>query len=182
LWLLSEDENNLVQLQNDTFLINWRRVRPEDVYPGHEELLATFERLWRGFQEKLKRKSIKPRLVEWTYVDRLESGVFTGGGLTFLDWSSFGSQLPGIERGFNFQIVRELRQTGRREGYLSITGSPAITPGAESFYALNISTKLNAVSSAPSQVIDRLREAHGVSYTAFTVVVDPQLQGGRSSE
>lgn len=182
LWLLSKNENNLVQLQNDTFLINWRRMRPEDVYPGHEALLATFERLWGEFQEKLRRKSIRPRLVEWTYVDRLESGVLAAGGLTFLDWASSGSELPGIERAFNFQIVRELRQIGKREGYLSITGNPATTPGEESFYALNISTKLNAASSAPSQVLDRLREAHNVSLTAFTVVVAPQLQGGRSSE
>lgn len=181
LWLLSKDENDLLQIQNDTLLVNWRRMRDEDVYPGHAALLERFGRLWGEFERKVNRKSLRPRLVEWTYVDRLDSGVLGEGGLTFVDWS-LGSQLPGIERGFNFQMVRELRHAGKREGYLSVTGSPASAPVSGSFYALNISTKLNAAGMAPSLVSGRLKEAHDVSYTAFTAVVDPKLQGGRSRQ
>ena len=182
LWLLSSDENNLIQLQSDTLIINWRRIRPEDVYPGHEQLIARFERLWAEFQTKSsRRKAIKPKLVEWTYVDRLESDALSDGGITFVDWS-LGSRLPGIERGFNFQVVRELRATGKREGYLSITGNPANGPDTGSFYALNISTKLNSAGIPESEVGARIKEAHDFSYSAFTAVVDPALQGGRVSE
>lgn len=155
-------------------------MRDADTYPGHQALITRFERLWAEFQERSgRRKGIKPRLVEWTYVDRLESGVLSSGGLRFVDWS-LGSELPGIQRAFNFQIVRELRERGKREGYLSITGNPAEAPGSGSFYALTISTKLSVAGTPLTEVGARLQEAHDFSYRAFTAVVDPALQGGET--
>lgn len=181
LWLSSSDENYLIQVQSDTLIINWRRIKDDDEYPRHEALIERFSGLWDEFQRKsARRKSIKPTLVEWTYVDRLDSAVLSSGGLRFIDWS-LGTDLPGVQRAFNFQIVRELRERGKREGYLSITGSPVTTPGSGSFYGLTITTKLNAAGMPTTEIVGRLKQAHDHGYEAFTTVVDPALQGGRTT-
>lgn len=180
LWLLSADENDLVQLQNDTLIINWRRVRSEDVYPGHQELLQRFRHLWAEFQERMiGHGDLRPRLVEWTYVDRLESSV-PARDLTFVD-GSLEQALPGVAGSFEFRIVRELRQGDKLEGYLAVVGGPASAPGAEPFYALNITTKLDAAGLPVTGMGDLLQQAHDRSFEAFTAVVDARLrdEGGR---
>jgi hypothetical protein len=43
-WFISADDRQLVQLQADRFVFNWRRMGPDDRYPRYAELRPTFER------------------------------------------------------------------------------------------------------------------------------------------
>jgi uncharacterized protein (TIGR04255 family) len=42
-WFVSADGNELLQVQRDRLIHNWRRQKPEDRYPSYEPLRAKFE-------------------------------------------------------------------------------------------------------------------------------------------
>jgi uncharacterized protein (TIGR04255 family) len=42
-WFISADERQLVQLQGDRLVFNWRRMAPDDRYPRYSELRSVFE-------------------------------------------------------------------------------------------------------------------------------------------
>src|SRR5205823_7092312 len=42
-WFISKDQNEIVQVQRDRLIHNWRSRRPEDQYPRYEALRAKFE-------------------------------------------------------------------------------------------------------------------------------------------
>ena len=171
LWLMSLAGNDLVQIQNDLLIYNWRLVQPGDVYPGHQWILQKFEELWSDFVRRLGEYGpMVPRLVEWTYVDKLGLSKPSNNLLTFVDESI--SMLPGSGSNLSFQVVRELKSGDAVHGFLAVQGSPARQQGdVEDFFALNITTKLDTKGAAADDVPRILLDAHDVSFEAFTCVV-----------
>lgn len=182
LWLLTDVGNDLVQIQNDRLIVNWRRLNPADEYPGHAVVLGRFIRLWNEFREAFGvRDEIKPRLIEWTYINQLDSEILARKGLTFVDDALEG--LPGTARHFAFHIARELQRDSVIEGYLTIEGGPAMLPTTEErFFSLNITTKLDASQVDLGSIPDVLARAHELSLAAFTSVISPSVQGEWSAE
>ena len=76
-WFIHENENDLVQLQRNRFLHNWRKRRPEDEYPGYVRVIENFEKYLSCLQEFLVEENLG-RLVareyELTYIDLLPKG------------------------------------------------------------------------------------------------------------
>lgn len=77
-WYIDESDTRLIQVQEDRFIHNWRKVLGEEVYPHYDEnIRPAFERQWVRFSEFLGEHTIKPPIVErWevTYVNHLEQG------------------------------------------------------------------------------------------------------------
>jgi uncharacterized protein (TIGR04255 family) len=76
-WFLDSTKNELLQLQSDRFLRNWRQISGTDVYPRFATLIDAFRRDWDEFQaflqqEKLDRPSVNQ--CELTYINNLSSG------------------------------------------------------------------------------------------------------------
>ncbi len=74
-WFISEDEINLVQVQKDAFLLNWRKREAE--YPNFDEKLkSSFSEKFSIFKEFINRDvgvyEVKIGLCELTYVDVIE--------------------------------------------------------------------------------------------------------------
>ena len=105
-WFLDEPGNQLIQVQPDRFLRNWRRVKGDETYPRYTTLRPRFERDWARFCEFLQENRLTPPQVmqcEATYLNNIEKGV---GWETFADlpnvtplWSGSGSDgfLPAPE-------------------------------------------------------------------------------------
>ena len=77
IWLVTEDDSELIQLQGDTFAQNWRKSRPEQPYPRYEHVLKRFEdgfRSFATFTEEQQLGSPKPLRCEVTYVNHVLSG------------------------------------------------------------------------------------------------------------
>ena len=76
-WFTHKNENDLVQLQRNRFLHNWRKRQPEDVYPGYVRVINNFEKYLSCFQEFLVEENLD-RLVareyELTYIDLIPKG------------------------------------------------------------------------------------------------------------
>src|SRR5688572_10898081 len=43
-WFVHSNENEIIQIQRDRFLHNWREVRPEDIYPRYKKIIEVFQK------------------------------------------------------------------------------------------------------------------------------------------
>ena len=73
-WFVHKDENELIQVQFNRFVHNWRKRRPDDKYPGYETVITNFEKYLSCFQEFLaeeKLGDLVPNRYEITYIDHI---------------------------------------------------------------------------------------------------------------
>lgn len=52
--LSTKEGNTILQIQSDRFILNWRRIQPNDVYPRYKKVFAEFNSLFLKFQAFLK--------------------------------------------------------------------------------------------------------------------------------
>lgn len=70
----SADDSHLIQIQEDRFILNWRRVSEEEEYPRFSNVFKQFEsRLeeFKSFLEKIGQR-LEPVQYELTYLNHLE--------------------------------------------------------------------------------------------------------------
>lgn len=71
-WFVSENQNELVQVQRDRLIHNWRVRRPEDQYPHYEALRSRFESeilKFQSFIHESKLGSIEVNQCEVSYIN-----------------------------------------------------------------------------------------------------------------
>ena len=76
-WFLNESETKLIQVQNDRFVHNWRKIKGDEDYPHYDIILDTFMRELENFRQFLSRKQIGeliPNQCEVTYVNHIFQG------------------------------------------------------------------------------------------------------------
>lgn len=54
LWLVSEDQNHLLQVQRDRFILNWRKRPNGSEYPRFEKIISVFEKRLSQFETYYK--------------------------------------------------------------------------------------------------------------------------------
>lgn len=92
MWFMSEDESQIVQIQKDRFLTNWKKVSEEQPYPRYGVVSGFFTdqfKAFTAFAAHANLPDIKPVQYELTYVNHIEEGV---------GWSNekIGQLLPDI--------------------------------------------------------------------------------------
>lgn len=76
-WFVSEEQNMLIQLQDDRFFFNWRRIQHEEAYPRYSTIIEAFKTnlgIFQGFLEEEKLGSVKPEKCELTYINHIPKG------------------------------------------------------------------------------------------------------------
>lgn len=76
-WFLDNSENQLVQVQADRFLHNWRKVSGEEDYPHYSNILPEFKKQWLTFLDFIKKEELGTvNLNHWevTYVNYIHQG------------------------------------------------------------------------------------------------------------
>jgi uncharacterized protein (TIGR04255 family) len=74
-WFVNSADTQLLQVQKDRFLQNWRRKRDTDVYPHYDNLKPKFFEEWEGFCRFLKSVGMEHPDVnqcEVTYVNHID--------------------------------------------------------------------------------------------------------------
>jgi uncharacterized protein (TIGR04255 family) len=69
-----KDVNEVVQVQFNRFIHNWRKRRPHDEYPGYERVVENFENYLSRFKEFLVEEKLEdfiPKQYEITYFDHI---------------------------------------------------------------------------------------------------------------
>ncbi len=75
-WFIGSNEAHLIQVQDDRFVFNWRRMEGED-YPRHEQVRASFDEKFSIFRTFLADEQLgEPKLNQWelTYINHIPAG------------------------------------------------------------------------------------------------------------
>lgn len=89
IWLVSEDDHSLLQIQADRFIENWRKRRADTAYPGFDVVFGNFVRHWGEYQAWAHAEglgAIEITEVEMSYVNLFYEGE---------EWTS-ASDISGI--------------------------------------------------------------------------------------
>jgi uncharacterized protein (TIGR04255 family) len=129
-WYIDESQTRLIQIQEDRFLHNWRKVLGTEEYPRYEEnIRPSFSAEWERFREFLRSNSLPeplPRRWEVTYVNHIEWQPEFGVSqlhdvLSFVSRPVDGGFLPDPD---------ELQVMGRfafgETGHLTVTAQPVL--------------------------------------------------------
>jgi uncharacterized protein (TIGR04255 family) len=76
-WFVHRDKHLLIQVQNDRFLLNWRRLRDDAVYPRFDTVLPVFIgylKSWEAYCEASRLGGLKLNEAELTYVNHIPKG------------------------------------------------------------------------------------------------------------
>lgn len=77
-WFLSEEGTNLVQIQRDRFVVNWRKVTGDEIYPRYAlAMRPRFIREWGRFENFIREQKIGTLTIqqcELTYVNDIPRG------------------------------------------------------------------------------------------------------------
>jgi uncharacterized protein (TIGR04255 family) len=138
-WFVANPAVRLIQIQRDRFIINWRKVQGDEIYPRYEkEMRPRFEREWGHFKKFIADENlgtIEIKQCEITYVNDIVKGQgwdeFPQALALFANWLGRGSDgfLPAPEtlamngsflmpdhRGrLRFATMQVLRQFDNRE-------------------------------------------------------------------
>jgi len=77
MWFINEKMNNLIQLQNNRFFYNWRKMRADEPYPHYRAVIKKFTanlELFQKFLEEEKLRSFSPTDCELTYINHILKG------------------------------------------------------------------------------------------------------------
>ena len=77
MWFINEDQNMLIQLQNNKFFFNWRKIQKDEAYPRYKTIIKHFKTNLRIFHEFLEEEnlgSVKPEKCELTYINHIPKG------------------------------------------------------------------------------------------------------------
>lgn len=103
-WFVNESETNLIQIQEDRFVANWRKRNTEVAYPRYPLLCKNFFKDFKVFEEFIESQVLgELDLVqcEVTYVNLIElpTSLNFNDALTFFQESYSESFLPDLEGG-----------------------------------------------------------------------------------
>jgi len=111
-WLIAADDINLVQIQKNAFMFNWRRR--EDDYPHYDNLKSGFDRYFSVFKDfvlsETDTKDLKVDGCELTYINTIESCDYwssprdTGNVIPSFSIPDIGVT-PKVEPGYNCTFV-----------------------------------------------------------------------------
>jgi uncharacterized protein (TIGR04255 family) len=98
-WFLDSTGNQLIQVQNDRFLRNWRQIVGNEAYPRFHSLFQSFWKEWSGFQAFLQDEELQigaVDLCELTYINHI---IPDGGWSDFSEMTKIFTVLRGLEPG-----------------------------------------------------------------------------------
>ena len=79
-FMITSDDRYVLQLQQDAFIHNWRKIKDEDEYPHFEAALEKFKRKFAQFRDFVAKNDLGPisgTRYEVTYVNHLPGGNIT---------------------------------------------------------------------------------------------------------
>ena len=102
-WFIDKTGGQVIQVQRDRYLYNWRKVKEEDQYPRFHTVRDNFISHWEGFLSFLEEEHLPPPQLdqlELTYVNHVPSGQAwhdlsdLGSLVTCFDWRTRTGFLP----------------------------------------------------------------------------------------
>ena len=171
MWLLNNARTELIQIQRNKFIHNWRKVPGHDVgYPRYQQIRDTFKQELKSFKKFLKGEKlggITPNQCEVTYVNHIAAGE---GWETHADadkvmtvWSGehsdpFLSRVEDAEMGFRY-VMKD--KHGRPVGRLNVKLQPVhSSKDARPIFVLTLTARGQPTGATEVSVMKALDLGH----------------------
>jgi len=184
-WLLSDDEAQLLQLQSDRFYLNWRRVSPDAAYPRFSSEAGLGARSMREFERFAA--FCESAVGQRPSVDRIELGKvdYMDEGDSWNGFADLAALLPGLasvlhmSEGENTAIaLRFQEQIGRGTLVkIAIDTTLKMAPGRAPTRGLRIDTTVSVSLDGQSPEA-RFAEANGIVNSVFANLI-PESERAR---
>lgn len=174
LWVISEDDHVLVQIQNDRLMLNWRQIDTVTAYPSYATLRPQFERAWKAFATEVTTVGdLQPLTAQVAFINSVDAGQDNrlGAVLNHIDQP----ELPGLLVGSKLQYVSTLVDDSGRQAQLSVASE---TPLADQRVGLSIETRTSLLGQAGvafDDIMGVLRFSHDTCVEAFTQLTTPEM-------
>lgn len=188
-WFLNDDGNELIQVQRDRFVRNWRKTEGRQDYPRYDNLRQAFVEDWTTFADFAAEEvssELVPNQVEVTYVNIIETddtsrldevlACVTG---TYSD--EYLSEPEEAEAQFHFVLNRE---DGKPWGRLHVVADPAVRAADDQrVLRLSLTARGNPPSRDMEGVMAAMDAGHEAVVRGFTSITTPQMhtRWGRKS-
>lgn len=149
-WFINRAGTEVIQVQHDRFIKNWRKSAEDDPYPHYEPVIRpAFERDFSRFESFLaeqKLGDIRPTQCEVTYVNHIVSGEgwdnFDQLDRIFRFWRPPASPLPGNPEDIGIHVRFPIVEDGHTIGRLSVDVQPALrTTDNRRMYVMNLTAR-----------------------------------------
>jgi uncharacterized protein (TIGR04255 family) len=179
-YFLDRSQTQLIQLQRDRFLRNWRRIEGTEPYPRFTQLVQEFKREWEGFLAFTKQEELgEPQVnqCELAYVNHIEPGE---GWQGFSDTAKVFTFLRASTQGFlptpesiSWEVAYKLPE-GR--GRLHAQLHPAFRGrDFKMLLALNLTVRGAPAGGSGEQIFTWFDLAHEWVVKAFDELTDPAM-------
>lgn len=184
LWFLNQPETELIQIQRDRFMHNWRKVRQGEVYPRFEQLRAAFERELNDFSQHLRDEKLGdlvPTQCEVTYVNEIVSGAGwerhgqLGAVLTLWQAPDRDTVLPepeDVQLGIRYVIPND---DGEPQGRLNITVAPAYRVEGPPIMLMNLTARGKPEGEGIEGALRFIERGRAWLVHGFTSITTPDM-------
>ncbi len=179
-WFVESAEAEIVQVQDNCLIHNWRKVPPLAPYPGYESVHSNFVDDWRTFCSFLHdRKLHRPELwkCELTYIDQFLRGS---------EWENFAdlSKVYRLWRGMEstghlssvefatFQVTYGLRGGTTK---LLFSSQPAVRPDGKEVIQLTVTASARPLSSEDDDIFRWFEQSHDDIREGFLNFTTPEM-------
>lgn len=182
LWFLSEDRTQLIQIQRDRLVVNWRqldRSTPYLRYAGLRDLLIQSLHSLSEFLREEGHAGIVPNQAELTYVNHIEAADERGQRRYLSDFLLLCAQPPadsdpGTHEETSFKTQYKLKYGADAVARLYIeVQSGYKDPDAKPVYLMNLVARGAPKSPDVDSAIEFLDWAHRLIVSGFTEITTP---------
>jgi uncharacterized protein (TIGR04255 family) len=171
-WFLSPNKEDLIQLQQDRLLHNWRKVGDQtNEYPRFERMIVKFENELRVLEEYFSRlapQKLDINQCEISYINHILSTdpsvpIYVKDWLRFLD---FGSEDQPDD--FSASFRRTIRAVdGKPQGRLITEAATGVNQAGRQIIALTLTARGTPAGTDISAALDFLKSGRALIVTTF---------------
>jgi len=184
-WFLNDGGTELIQIQNDRFIHNWRKVGDRDTYPRYEHIRDQFQQELGEFQNFIKAENlgqIKANQCEVTYLNRIGTDSIWSTHtdahqiVTVLanEYSDDFLDHPENTR-FSTQYVLK-NNDGSPVGRLHVSMTPTYMPDTEEpSFSLSLTARRFPIDGSIDGIIRTLDFGRNHIVRGFTSITTPQM-------
>jgi uncharacterized protein (TIGR04255 family) len=184
LWFLNADGTRLVQVQQDHFIVNWRKLDTEATYPRYRSIRDTLIEAFARFQSFLTEQHLEmPSVIqtELTYVNHIDARAKDGNRRPLSQiiqiWSErtlSGKDLQFEEASFHARYV--MNDNGKPTGRLHINVEPQLYVRDNApVYALTLIARAAPPTPDLGGALSSLDKGHKAIVEGFTEITTKQM-------
>jgi uncharacterized protein (TIGR04255 family) len=164
-WFLSEDGGELIQLQNDRLIVNWRQINGSGAYPRYPRMRELFERRLGDLADFIEREHIGTLDIvqaEANYINAVEVEPNEQGEAQRLlrAWSGPSDHHLGQPEQARIALVFPILDVGRPPVRMYVSIDPAERPVGRPVLFMTLTVRGAPADNSPNDALIFLDGAH----------------------